>query len=511
MTSMGLVEHASLAVELATLLDDTIFSTSHLSTPKGALIITDQNNLNIIKTSLSPSNLNQVLNLDIDNAATLQHCPQIINTATSSNHASPSISATATPIMKDSPNAKPKLPQSPSAHYRLVLIAREDLSNPPSPPPPPAPVISKATEQDLFESIVRRVAYAICQVLLIESDNERNDREICIYLDADLAEPISRSVLCLIDGMGMKFSSTIFDMAKGDLNLNDSFSLRKVSVKLLSAADIASDMATIQLENSCDIGLQRQEMRHDQQMDRTTAADAAELTGSGAARGYTRGSVEQQSDRSQNESGRETYRAIFESIMLSRSNIFLYQPLPPSSPIKRALIVEDNKINQRILERTLKLMGIHSVIVENGLDCLCVLFGDRVVASTFPDIALPGANSPHGPDTRFDIIFMDIVLPILDGIATAHAIRGLEDRLIHDQGQPSASSSNTTSNRCHIVAISSLCNADMIARCFHAGMDGFILKPWKKSDIERACGYNIQPSSPTSSPLMTGRTNVHVG
>ncbi|KAJ3217811.1 hypothetical protein HDU67_007228 [Dinochytrium kinnereticum] len=147
--------------------------------------------------------------------------------------------------------------------------------------------------------------------------------------------------------------------------------------------------------------------------------------------------------------------------------------IPPPSPVRRALICEDNKINQRILERTLNLMGISSKIVENGHDCLRLLYGDA--------LPHPTPLATQSQDMNFDIIFMDIVLPHIDGITTTREIRRLED--LH----PSVPHS-----RFHIVGVSSLGRPDIIRTALEAGMDSFILKPWKREQIHVACGRPLE-------------------
>lgn len=67
-----------------------------------------------------------------------------------------------------------------------------------------------------------------------------------------------------------------------------------------------------------------------------------------------------------------------------------------------ALIVEDNLLNQTIASGMLEDMGISFVIANNGAEALEVL-----------------KEGTH----RFDIIFMDIQMPVMDGVTATHAIR----------------------------------------------------------------------------------------
>lgn len=82
----------------------------------------------------------------------------------------------------------------------------------------------------------------------------------------------------------------------------------------------------------------------------------------------------------------------------------------------RILLVEDNKINQEITQAQLSEFGIHCDIVDNGYLCIKQL----------QETAQSGAKHPS-----FDIILMDIQMPIMNGYDTAQAIRSGEAGSIH--------------------------------------------------------------------------------
>ena len=67
------------------------------------------------------------------------------------------------------------------------------------------------------------------------------------------------------------------------------------------------------------------------------------------------------------------------------------------------LVVEDNEVNQVLLMRTLKLMGCQFAIVDNGQRALDVLFS-------------------RGP-ASFDVVLMDVSMPVMDGLTATRAIR----------------------------------------------------------------------------------------
>jgi signal transduction histidine kinase len=109
---------------------------------------------------------------------------------------------------------------------------------------------------------------------------------------------------------------------------------------------------------------------------------------------------------------------------------------------KSVLLVEDNKVNQIITQKSLDLMGITVSICNNGQEALDLL-----------------------GSTTFDLIFMDIQMPIMDGIEATKAIRS--DLKLDTP----------------IVAMTALALKENRLNCFEAGMNGFISKPLIQEDI----------------------------
>ncbi|SEF66322.1 His Kinase A (phospho-acceptor) domain-containing protein [Eubacterium ruminantium] len=106
------------------------------------------------------------------------------------------------------------------------------------------------------------------------------------------------------------------------------------------------------------------------------------------------------------------------------------------------LIAEDNDINWEIISAILSMFGMTADRAENGRICV-----DKI------------RSSDAG---RYDLIFMDVQMPEMNGLDATRAIRSLED--------PGAAS-------IPIVAMTADAFSENITECLNAGMNGHIAKP----------------------------------
>jgi signal transduction histidine kinase/CheY-like chemotaxis protein len=111
-----------------------------------------------------------------------------------------------------------------------------------------------------------------------------------------------------------------------------------------------------------------------------------------------------------------------------------------------ALVAEDNIINQKLIRRTLEDLGMEITIANNGLEA----FEKR-------------------KNGTFDIIFMDIQMPVLDGIEATQEILEFEE----DYGQ----------NHIPIIALTANALKGDRERFMAAGMDEYTTKPLVRSEI----------------------------
>ncbi|MEA2664717.1 MAG: two-component system, sensor histidine kinase and response regulator, partial [Candidatus Eremiobacteraeota bacterium] len=123
----------------------------------------------------------------------------------------------------------------------------------------------------------------------------------------------------------------------------------------------------------------------------------------------------------------------------------LVTPVEPRR--ERVLIVEDNAVNQRLATRQLQRLGFSADVVGNGAEAVAA-----------------------GEDVRYDLIFMDVQMPVMDGFEATAAIRRRELR---------------THAHVPIVAMTANARGEDRDNCLAAGMDDFVSKPVTLGDLRR--------------------------
>lgn len=125
-----------------------------------------------------------------------------------------------------------------------------------------------------------------------------------------------------------------------------------------------------------------------------------------------------------------------------------------SSKHIRILVAEDNLINQKVVMGMLEKHGYRVDVVSDGTEAV-------EAADTMP----------------YDIILMDMQMPIMDGIQATKAIRAMKH-----QG-----------HRVPIIALTANVQESDRKKCLAAGMNGFLCKPvrWKNliESIDRVLGH----------------------
>jgi len=120
----------------------------------------------------------------------------------------------------------------------------------------------------------------------------------------------------------------------------------------------------------------------------------------------------------------------------------------------KILVAEDNKINQLVTKNLLKSIGCESVIAENGLETVEILKKET-----------------------FDLVLMDINMPVLDGMKATLLIREF------NKITP-------------IIALTASELGEVEAECKEAGMNDLINKPLNKIDLKEAIQRNLTSTNP---------------
>lgn len=116
----------------------------------------------------------------------------------------------------------------------------------------------------------------------------------------------------------------------------------------------------------------------------------------------------------------------------------------------RVLVAEDNMVNQEVIKRMLKLEGLVNITMAcNGAEAI-----EQVESSIMQDIP-------------FDLVFMDIQMPKVDGLLATRRIRNN----LHFDGP--------------IIALTAFADESNVKECLNSGMSGFLSKPIKRSNLRK--------------------------
>jgi signal transduction histidine kinase/CheY-like chemotaxis protein len=124
-------------------------------------------------------------------------------------------------------------------------------------------------------------------------------------------------------------------------------------------------------------------------------------------------------------------------------------PAPGDAASLKVLVAEDNAINQRVAQRLLERRGHQVRIVDDGAKAV------EAVASMAAGEA-------------FDLVLMDVQMPVMDGFQATAAIRERE---------------RASGGHIPIVAMTAHAMRGDRERCLAAGMDGYVAKPLRANDF----------------------------
>ncbi|MCA9706879.1 MAG: response regulator [Myxococcales bacterium] len=139
------------------------------------------------------------------------------------------------------------------------------------------------------------------------------------------------------------------------------------------------------------------------------------------------------------------------------------------------LVAEDNPINQRLAAVTLERLGYRGDVVADGEEALEAL-----------------------RQRSYDVVLMDVQMPMLDGLATTRRVRAE----LPSRHQP------------HIIAITASATVQDRRDCMDAGMDDYISKPFRAQELaaalRRAGGRATGTGSrPAARPVASESIGLH--
>ena len=153
------------------------------------------------------------------------------------------------------------------------------------------------------------------------------------------------------------------------------------------------------------------------------------------------------------------------------------EPQPPPDQAKqnfasrrplRVLLCDDNFINQKVATRILQQLGYEPDLATNGQEALDAL-----------------GQKPY------DMIFMDVMMPEMDGLEATRAIRELQQ----------ASDKGHFNSRIVIIAMTAQAMQGDREKCIAAGMDDYLAKPIRPNDVRAVIErWSVEAGSPASAP-----------
>jgi len=153
------------------------------------------------------------------------------------------------------------------------------------------------------------------------------------------------------------------------------------------------------------------------------------------------------------------------------------KPLPAMDSPLSILVVDDDELNQRMMRLLLRREGYRAEFASNGLEAV------QAVKS--------GA---------FDLILMDLQMPVMDGVEASRQIRAWENG----------------GNHTYIVALTASYLPEKGRELFEAGLDNYLAKPFDVDHLRNILQYSLEsrksqtataperaePQPPASEPLI---------
>jgi len=129
--------------------------------------------------------------------------------------------------------------------------------------------------------------------------------------------------------------------------------------------------------------------------------------------------------------------------------------LARGAPVLRVLVAEDNQVNQFVLTRILEGVGVEVALAANGEEALV-----------------------RAAESKFDVILMDMQMPLMDGLEATRALRLGEG----------------PNHATRIIGLTAAVGPVYERQCREAGMDDFLTKPIDKAALLNALPLTLDPA-----------------
>ena len=158
--------------------------------------------------------------------------------------------------------------------------------------------------------------------------------------------------------------------------------------------------------------------------------------------------------------------------MHSTSTSTLEQPNLIGIPVEThrgyLLLVEDHDVNQILIKSMAERLGYRTELAVDGADAVAKI------------------DDACSRDAQYDLILMDVQMPVMDGCEAARMIRA----------------TGVTKESLPIVAITANAEPNDIDRCLASGMQDHISKPVLMDELDRILSEHLQKFSPAE-PVST--------
>ncbi len=122
---------------------------------------------------------------------------------------------------------------------------------------------------------------------------------------------------------------------------------------------------------------------------------------------------------------------------------------------KRVLLAEDNIVNQTVMNRFLERWEIDLKVVDNGQEAVDAIKKEN-----------------------FDLVLMDLQMPVMDGYEATALIRGME---------------NHEKSKVPVIALTAAALKEVKVQVFDCGMNDYVTKPFNPADLQKAMVALVKP------------------